>query len=224
MQFAQDTNWCDFLKTHVLKTQRKARFGKPAPAFTAPAVTAPAAAAPATPTPVPVAVSAPSRFERLMTLKEMCRASLAHAGVTPVGAATATPTASASALASGSASALASASASTSSPRASTAVERAIKQQFLKVLNNPPSRTLGATVDSNTRLDEVIQFLAEADMLDEDIPREIGRRFLHSSAVLSGRYDQSRYDQSRYDQSRSPEDREHAIKNLAPTIGMTFLP
>ena len=84
--------------------------------------------------------------------------------------------------------------------------------------------TSSGSVHVNARLDQVIRSLAEADMLDEDIPREIGRRFLFSSAVLTGRYDQSRYDQSRYDQSRSPEDREHAVKNLAPTIGMTFLP
>ena len=107
----------------------------------------------------------------------------------------------------------------------STPVERAIKQQFLKVLSNPINSTLSGSIDANARLTEVIKFLAEADILDEDIPREIGRRFVRSSAVVKGgRYDDSKYDDSKYDQSRLPEDREHAIKNLAPTIGKTFLP
>jgi hypothetical protein len=224
MQFATATKWWDFLKIHIQKTQRAARFGKVEPAFSAAADTVPPGS-PAGPPGPDLAVSTvePTRLQRLMALKEMCRASLSGAGAGNGGGAAGVSGASPSASSTTSPP-TATAAPPTPAVTTSTPVERAIRQQFLKVLGNRMGRTLSGSVDVNTRLDEVIRFLADADMLDEDIPREIGRRFLFSSAVLKGRYDQSRYDQSRYDQSRSPEDREHSIKNLAPTIGKAFLP
>lgn len=220
LQFANanTTKWCDFLKIHIQKTQRKARFGKAVPAFSAPAFTAPHTAAPA----VAAAAAEPTRFDRLMAVKEMARATLAQAGG---GSGRRAMASSRAASASSTTSPpTATAAAPTAAVAASTAVERAIKQQFLKVLSSPSSHRLDASVDIDTRLNQVIKFLAEADILDEDIPCEIGRRFVRSSAVVKGRYDDSKYDDSKYDQSRSPEDREHAIKNLAPTIGKAFLP
>ena len=53
-------------------------------------------------------------------------------------------------------------------------LDKAIKQQFRRVLGNP---------ENETKLDGAIRSIADADMLDEDIPREIGRRFQRANTV-----------------------------------------
>ncbi len=62
MKFASETRWDEFLKTHLKKTQRKARFGKAEAAVGPPAAVVVAAAA-------GVPQVKPTRLEKLMALK-----------------------------------------------------------------------------------------------------------------------------------------------------------
>ena len=115
-------------------------------------------------------------------------------------------------------------------------IDKAVSNQFKKFLHRRRrSQAAGDDPGINEKIDRVIEAVARAEMPDADIPREIARRLLRGGSF--GAHNSRLTDNTRLsdntrltdntklsDNTRSPSDRERAVKNLAPVIGMAFEP